>query len=118
MSMMNQCVGCASIAPEEEDSDGVPYECFICRDKYPPALLKAVTDPFDYAAGIEGIGVLEFESATLHGDWVTLDPGDRDRGFHGHEWRETVSKTPFPCPRGIDVRLSSIIWVADAPNGS
>ncbi|MAD79433.1 MAG: hypothetical protein CMJ50_01130 [Planctomycetaceae bacterium] len=78
---------------------------------YPPALAKACVDPFDYAMKLETGELIFFEEATPHNfDWVyirsTDDPSDR-----------RPRDIPL-CDRGLFVRVSSIVWVADAPNGS
>ena len=82
--------------------------CDKCRKVYPPALLKANSDPFDYAAYVQGLGIVEFHELRIFGDWVSLQTQD-DREFEG---------LPYPFPRGIDVPISSILWIADAPSGS
>jgi len=110
------CIGCHAIAPESYDNNEGPYVCRYCHYKYPPALLKASCDPFLYAVCIEGMGTIQFENATLHGDWVTLYPSSDADGFHSSDSGPT--RLPFSCPRGINIPLGRIIWVADAPNGS
>lgn len=87
-------------------------------DNIPPALWKAVLDPFDYAIGLKSGMVIRFQEATIVGDgkWVYLSGLDN--------WPEQYASTdygegiPFPFPRGIEVRLDDIEWVADAPAGS
>jgi hypothetical protein len=74
----------------------------------PPALAKAMHDPFSYALRLRTGEEFEFESAELETPgWVHLR---EVRGIH-----------PFPhgpVERGIDVRISEIVWVLDAPGGS
>ena len=89
-----------------------PTNCSRCKKKYPYALLKAVCAPFTYAASIQGLGVVEFESARICGDWVMLFPGNHD-GIEA-EFKGLI----YPFPRGIEVLLTNILWVADAPRGS
>jgi hypothetical protein len=56
--------------------------------------------------------ILFFECVEdIHGDWITLRI-DSVRG-----WAENPKELP-PCPRGIEIRLSDIVWAADAPFGS
>ena len=76
--------------------------------QWPPALMKACVDEFEYTAWIDGVGAVEFTSANvLPGGWVHLN-------------------NPKPCDvtgsdprianrwqRGLDVRVSAIRWVAD-----
>ena len=105
----------AHVAPVfgEDGSEYVPayYFCPNCMNRYPQALRKALVDPFFYAAGIKELGVVEFETARIKGDWVTLIPHDGDVGFR-------QQNLPYPFPRNIDVPLANILWVADAPDGS
>jgi hypothetical protein len=96
---------------------------------YPPALQKACVDPFDYAVMLHSGMVVYFrEAVPVSPEWVTLNeihvvmpaskfrsypypeptPG-RFNGGHGEEG---------PFPRGLDVRLDHIAWIADAPHGS
>jgi hypothetical protein len=77
---------------------------------WPPSLIKASEDEFEYAAFVEGIGVIWFSSVTpLNANWVHLK-------FENIEEKEPGR--PFAFDRGVDVRLDAIKWVADAPNGS
>jgi hypothetical protein len=82
--------------------------CKSCEPLYPPSLLKACEDFFDYVIGLRGGETFRFASAEIHGDYVHLD-------FGGHpqdtEWR-------YCFDHGVDVRLGEIAWCADAPEGS
>lgn len=75
---------------------------------WPSSLIKAVFDPFEYTAGVQGLGVIEFESARVDSPgWVHL--------ISPHT-SEVVGPNPAHAAhwqRGIDVRLSAILWVAD-----
>lgn len=76
------------------------------------ALAKAIHDPFDYALRLRTGEIVAFEFAEIiDKDWVrlTLKP---------HNNQPPKTRLPFPAPRGIDVRLSDIVWVMDAPEGS
>lgn len=77
----------------------------------PPSLLKALRDSFDYALGLKNGHVIHFSEAhLLKGErWIKLI------GFNETIEMDGVS---FSFPRGLDVRISEIAWVADAPNGS
>lgn len=79
---------------------------------YPPMLDKACYDPFQYAIGLSNGTVIQFESAIpISREWIHIDLGENaDKGRAG--------VCDLPCPRGIDVRVDSILWVADAPAGS
>lgn len=112
MMKCEQCGGGQIPVSAVEDA-GAAW-CVYCSQQYPPALLKATIDQFDYALkfrdradGTPG-EVVRFMSATINGGWITLTPDD---GFK-------VAFSGLPCPRGVDVRLEDIEWVADAPNGS
>lgn len=77
---------------------------------WPPALVKALGDPFEYAIGLRDGTVLRFEQATdLGHGWCRLFLME-----HGEYARARC----FPCPRGVDVRVADIVWAADAPMGS
>ena len=82
--------------------------------RYPHALLKAASDTFEYAARLATGELVFFESATIEGEWVHLElsspsliPPEDD-----------VPKFPVPRPRGVDVKIDSIVWCVDAPFGS
>lgn len=87
----------------------------------PDALSKAMGDPFVYALGLRNGQVIAFESARLSNDglWVHLTPYD-GYGLQVHSDGSCYPMTgvTMPFERGLDVRLSEIIWVADAPWGS
>ena len=92
----------------------VEHACPKCAAKIPQSLIKACFDPFFYALGLTSGKVIEFVEADIWGEWVTL------RG-----WSDDHGDNPFEKPfcgymfhRGIDIRLDSIVWCADAPNGS
>lgn len=85
-----------------------------------PALAKACMDaPFDYALRLKSGEVIDFSGATIVGpDWIHLyvKPADEQR----------VNQIPgvpakgliHLAERGMDVRISEIVWVMDAPMGS
>ena len=97
---------------DDGNTEAYPPNCSRCWERYPYALLKAVCDPFSYAASIQGLGIVEFESARIRGDWVVLFPG-----YNGGAEAE-FEGLHYPFPRGIGVPLASILWIADAPRGS
>lgn len=74
------------------------------------ALNKACSDSFDYALGLRSGAVFRFTSATLlNREWIHLvHDGDR----------QALLGFGYTFPRGIDVRIEDIAWVADAPAGS
>jgi hypothetical protein len=82
---------------------GIPYD-----------LDKACGDPFEYAVGLRNGQIFYFEEAIIYGAWVRLKgvksnsvPMPRDEDLQR-----------FTFDRGIQIRLSEIAWVADAPYGS
>jgi hypothetical protein len=105
------CAACGcNPVPQSDDADF----CLVCRRAYPPSLLKACYDEFDYALKLSDGTIIRFAFAKIHGDYVTL-MGGYDKGT-------LIVDQPKPLPfifdRGIEVRLSEIIWCADAPDGS
>jgi hypothetical protein len=75
--------------------------------------LKDCVDEFEYACGLTSGEIIYFTKATVSGEYCTLD---------GLEAAQQLSYAkqhlPHSFPRGLDVRASSILWCADAPNGS
>jgi hypothetical protein len=82
-----------------------------------PTLAKACADPFDYLVVLRNGQRLRFYHAEYvsGSQWITLLP----LGAPDGEWQERPSGVGLhPCPRGIDVRLSDILFAVDAPDGS
>lgn len=106
-----RCMACGEEI--EGEPDGPPEVCTECEARYPASLIKALGDEFDYAMGLRNGTVLRFQSARITGEWVTIElfePNEQPvKGFN---------KGEYPCPRGVDIRISEIIWCADAPQGS
>jgi len=76
-------------------------------DTYPPALAKAVNDPFDYALMLTNGLMYEFSDAVvIDKDWVRI-----------HTKQETMTRR-FCFDRGLEIQIKNIMWVADAPHGS
>lgn len=77
------------------------------------ALSKAcMDDPFDYALKLRTGEVIAFSGASvLNAEWVHLSVKHRSE-------QPDENGLPYPAERGMDVRLSDIVWVMDAPNGS
>jgi hypothetical protein len=72
---------------------------------YGHALAKSLLDPFDYALRLRTGEIVRFEQAEETGEgWLRLAVKD--------------SGTPFSAERGMEVRVSDIVWVMDAPEGS
>lgn len=74
----------------------------------PRSLAKACQDDnFEYALQLRTGQVIRFTGASISGEFAHLTA-------YGGNFPEL----PYPCPRGIDVRISDIVWCADAPTGS
>jgi hypothetical protein len=82
--------------------------CEACESKYPHSLLKAVVDDFHYSLQLRTGVVIKFSRAYIKGEFVHLT---FDELYAKH--------LPFPFhpakvdKRGVDVRLSDIVWCAD-----
>jgi hypothetical protein len=50
--------------------------CDSCQRLYPPSLLKAAADYFDYVLRLSSGEIIRFCSAEINGDYVTLYGGD------------------------------------------
>jgi hypothetical protein len=88
------------------------YQSKLIQSGYPPSLAKATVDnPFDYVCQLRTGELIRFDGAEPHGAFVRL------RGGRGAE-NDGVTGLKHGCPRGVDVRLSEIVWCADAPDGS
>lgn len=71
------------------------------------ALAKSIMDPFDYALRLSSGEIIRYTSAKLISDtWIHLYPNPQDDIF------------PYKADRGMDIRISEIVWVMDAPEGS
>lgn len=115
MTTMTLCPHCrrSYVQPAADDEVAVAV-CVACSARLPEALVKALSDPFDYALGLRDGTTVRFEQARIAGDFVHLEGvtewNGKRLGVQGH--------FPYTLDRGIDVRLSEIAWVADAPMGS
>ncbi len=87
--------------------------CPACIERYPPSLLKACCDEFEYACKLTSGEIVYFTRATISGEYCTLGGLDASK-----QLSYTDQKLPHSFPRGLDVRVSGILWCADAPNGS
>lgn len=84
---------------------------------YPPALAKAcIDDGFSYALGLKSGAVITFSGAKdLGHGWTHLVD---IRAHDIQEPNDEFASGSFSFARGMDLRLSDIAWVADAPFGS
>jgi hypothetical protein len=97
---------------EEYKMDEIHNNLEDTTGDFPPALEKAFDDqPWDYMLGLRDGRTIRFGGARLckGGKWVTL------LEFNG---TTQISGVDHRFPRGIDVRISDIMWVTDAPDGS
>lgn len=69
---------------------------------WPPALIKALDDPFEYQLTLTNGETFTFEQA----EYVNSD-------FIRIRWYNQGIK----YPRGIEIRVSQIATIVDAPNG-
>ena len=110
-----------SDAAAELDRREKEHEAFMARLEaagWPSHLIKAACDPFDYAAHVRGLGIVEFVSAREDSPgWVFLMRRRPPRSTHSTT-AKTARALPYLFDRGVCVRLADIAWVADAPNGS
>lgn len=101
--------------------DDLSEEQLVQLFKLPDALAKACVDPFIYAMGLKCGIILHFSEATYvaGSDWIHITP--QESLVADAELNKTIQpsrRLNMPLERGIDVRLSEIAWVADAPYGS
>lgn len=93
------------------------------KGKYPhlpDVLLKSVEDPYIYAMGIKTGLVIIYNSAEIDGEWVHIS---FEKGYNCEEKFGNVfntqtgyiPKSAFFFPRGISIRISDIVWIADSP---
>ncbi|MEO6891142.1 MAG: hypothetical protein ABI324_19325 [Ktedonobacteraceae bacterium] len=88
--------------------------------KLPPSLVKALDDPFEYALGLRDGRVIRFCEARLiqGGKWVQRIGSGGVAHSGGERGSIEMSGVEYGFPRGREVRLRDIMWVADAPGGS
>jgi hypothetical protein len=120
-STFQSCARCAQPFPLPSLDTALDADhavCDSCRRFYPPSLLKAAEDCFDYALRLSSGEIIRFHSAKIHGDYVTLYGGDGSYDSQALVDCQQHSSMPFIFDRGLDVRVSDIVWCADAPSGS
>ena len=78
----------------------------------PYMLEKCLTDcPFSYAVGLRDGTVLFFHEASREGDWIRFEEIEEHNIL-------SIGSRRFNFERGLEVRISDIMWVSDAPYGS
>lgn len=84
------------------------YDELVANLKYPPALAKACVDHFAYAVRLRTGEIYEFQEAeAINCDWVRIKEFDNPIGLNG-----------IIFDRGLEIKISEIVWVCDAPRGS
>jgi hypothetical protein len=102
------------------ESESVPnLEQKLIANGWPAPLAKAAVDRhFDYAIGLRNGTVVRFQGGTPSEDmqWITIDSDGLQILRGGTE----VDRIPnsFSFERGLAIRVSEIMWAADAPEGS
>ena len=110
-------------ADEQMMRDMEETEKRLAGDGWPAPLIKALHDqPFNYALQLRTGAVFHFAGAEEHGeDWVMLKGVEVEypAPVPPKERGSTLQPKHIPTfDRGVAVRLSDIVWVADAPWGS
>lgn len=94
---------------------------------WPPALIKAINDPFEYYIKLKNGDNFYFREATeIDKQWVRLEVFNDVDGITDtpakmlKECTAIAGKPPYHdvFPRGLEVRVSEIAYIADAPHGS
>lgn len=100
-------------------------ECAVLEAAgWPHSLIKATVDPFDYMAALRDGTIIYFEHAVPSDNrvWVnlTIKQMFRVRGPLFGASNAYVEHHPDTgvYDRGVDVRVSDIVWCCDAPYGS
>lgn len=108
---LTKCVVCEVTRPYG-GSEECFWTCPFCEERYGPTLIEATVDPFDYALCLRTGQIIRFVSASIHGRFVILSDGGNGNG------KGIEGLDPFPCPRGVEIRVDDILWIAKAPQGS
>lgn len=102
-SFIDDCVVCGKKC--EREHCGTCDKCTLTLGKH---ISKMLCDPFDYAIGLKSGIILRVvcEQVELKGQWLHIP---QPREIHG---------VPYPLCRGMQIHISQVEWVADAPEGS
>ena len=132
MSGTVECKGCGGLffAQEswtEDRDDGATVTvvsnaavagiCDGCARRIPWSLIKAAGDTFDYALRLRTGEIFRFSRAVIQGEFVWIDLDHSGDVYDGPPQRQRLG-VQNTFPRGIDIRISDIVWCADAPDGS
>lgn len=98
-----------TVAPWHTSYDGMIKTRDAASAQFPPTLLKASVDNgWYYAAKLVSGEVVSFCGAQLFADgWVRLHRSDYPLADYNDD------TLPVAATRGLDVRVSDIVWVAD-----
>lgn len=84
---------------------------------YPPSLIKALNDYFYYAIMLKSGLIISFiEAAYISADWVRLKQPQFHANLEELQACSTFESALFE--RGLELRVSEIVWCVDALNGS
>jgi hypothetical protein len=93
-----------------------PIELAAQEYGYPPALAKACCDYFENALKLRTGEVIFYTKAEpINKDWIFID-GIDDQTLSLQNKSSGLPDVGFH--RGMEIKISEIIWCADAPNGS
>ena len=92
--------------PGDEPSIEDLCSCEDCLKIMPPSLIKACAERCFYVLKLRTGEVIHFESAVINGKFANLTI---------REPRRIRTLEDFSFSRGIEVRLSEIVWCADDP---
>lgn len=110
MTDTERCHRCYNRLGDRGD-EGWSVLCWYCERYYPPAVVKSFVDPFYYVLKLRTGELVVYESATCHGEYIRL------RNLYQTFTSADIpasERIPFPCHRGLDVRVSDIVWASDA----
>ena len=99
-------------------------DVFVCAEeqtiaqKWGNVIAKACCDDFYFAMGLKTGATVYFGSAKVNGDWVHLNSVNTSGGWAGLNGTQLLDNRDREFDRGMDVHISAIAWVADAPHGS
>lgn len=102
-SHLEECVVCGKTC--EQEHHGTCNQCTLTLGEH---IAKMLCDPFDYAIGLKSGVILRVVcgDVQLKGQWLHIPQPEEIEGL------------PYPMCRGMQIHLSQIAWVADAPEGS
>ena len=84
----------------------------LTKAGWPDALIKSTYDHYSYAVRLKSGATIYFSEAAVGRSvhWAILDPGDQG----GYPEPSNKKIDGCLCPRGLEVRVSEIVWAADS----